>query len=138
MSSSVIGRVVGEYRVTEYIGRGNMGEVYQACHASSGATVAIKLLPEHLLADAHAKRQFLRGAQALAALDHPHICPFHGAGETPEGRTYLVMSFCAGDTLQAKMARERCDVRAALELARDVADGLAHAHKRRVVHRDIK
>ncbi len=134
----MIGRVVGEYCVTGYVGAGSMGDVYHAQHATTGVTVAIKFIPESRLSDDVAKRQFLRGARAWAALDHPHICRFHGVDETPDGRVYVVMAFCEGETLHARIARGPCEVRTALEIVRDVADGLAHAHKRNVIHRDIK
>ncbi|HEU4928818.1 MAG TPA: protein kinase [Candidatus Krumholzibacteria bacterium] len=135
---SLIGRTVGEYLVTDYVGNGQMGEVYKARHVDNDTIVALKFLPEHLLADPDAKRRFMRGAQAWAALDHPNICRFYGAAETPEGRSYVVLSFCEGETLQAKIARGTCDMRETLEIIRDVAAGLAHAHKKGVVHRDIK
>ncbi len=134
----MIGRVVGDYRLSGYVGAGGMGEVYQAQHLATGVTVAIKFIREALLADEAAKRQFLRGARAATALDHPNICKFHSVDEAPDGRVYVVMSFCAGGTLQRLIADGAGDVRAALEIVRDVADGLAHAHRRKVVHRDIK
>ena len=134
----MIGKVVSQYRITEYLGRGDMGEVYKAQHLTLDMTVAIKFIPESFLGNEHAKKQFRRGAQALAALDHRNICRFYEVGETSEGRMYVVMSFCEGETLQAKMARGRLDIKEALEIARDVASGLAHAHSRKVVHRDIK
>ena len=135
---SLIGKTIGEYLVTDYVGQGQMGEVYKARHVRNDTVVALKLIPEHLLADPAAKRRFKRGADAWAALDHPNICRFYGAGETPEGRSYVVMSFYEGETLQAKIARGPCDMRESLEIVRDVAAGLAHAHKKGVVHRDIK
>jgi tetratricopeptide (TPR) repeat protein/tRNA A-37 threonylcarbamoyl transferase component Bud32 len=134
----MIGKVVGEYRVTDYLGSGFKGDVYKARHLTLDLTVAIKFIREVHLADEAAKKQFHRGTQALAALDHPNICRFYGAGETPEGRVYLVMSFCEGESLQARIARGRFAIREALEVARDIAAGLAHAHKRHVIHRDIK
>ena len=133
----MVGQTVGEYCLTGYLGAGGMGEVYQAQHLTTGATVAIKLIRDSLLADESAKRQFQRGANAAASLDHPHICKVSRATED-KGRVYVVMSYCAGGTVQRMMASGPCDVRTTLEIVRAVADGLAHAHRRRVVHRDIK
>ncbi len=134
----MIGKVVSQYRITEYIGSGAMGEVYKAEHLQLDLTVAIKFIPESFLADERTKKQFMRGVQALASLEHLNICRFYEVGETPEGRIFVVMSFCEGATLHAKLERGRYAVKEALEIARDIAAGLAHAHKRKVVHQDIK
>ena len=80
---TLIGKIIGEYLVTDYVGQGQMGEVYQARHVTNDTVVALKLIPQHLLADPQAKRRFMRGAHAWAALDHPNICRFYGAAETP-------------------------------------------------------
>ncbi len=135
---TLIGKIIGEYLVTDYVGQGQMGEVYKGRHVQDGTIVALKLLPEHLLSDPDAKRRFKRGADAWSSLDHPNICRIYGAKKTPEGRSYLILSFCDGETLQAKIARGKCDMRESLEIIRDVAGGLAHAHKKGVIHRDIK
>lgn len=133
----MIGKVVDGYRVTEFIGSGGRGDVFRAQGVADGLVVAIKFMRQDLLANAAAKEQFHRGAQALAALDHPNICRFHADGEY-EGRAYVRMSFVEGETLQARISRGRLPVEEALAIARDVAWGLSHAHKRKVIHRDIK
>ncbi|MDH4038911.1 MAG: protein kinase [Candidatus Krumholzibacteria bacterium] len=134
----MIGRVLSQYRVTAYLGKGAMGEVYKAEHTRLSLTVAIKFIPESLLGDAKAKQRFVRQAEALAALNHENICRFYEIGETTEGRTYIVMSHCGGETLQDHIASGECSIRDAIGIAIGIASGLAHAHDKGVIHRDLK
>ena len=126
------------YELDSEIGRGGMGVVYRAKDRRLKRTVAIKLLPPELAFRSDIKTRFLREAETAAQLSHPNIVPIYTVDET-EGLVYFVMAYVDGENL-AKRIFERgvlpCDeVR---RILRDVADALAYAHERGVVHRDIK
>lgn len=128
----------GHYRLVHLIGAGGMGEVYLARDLALARDVAIKLLPRAAASDVDARRRLLREAQAIAQLDHPHICQVFDVGETAEGRAYIAMTYVEGDTLAERLAGGPLDVREALRVTRDIADALAAAHARGIVHRDLK
>lgn len=134
----MIGRIVNQYRIVERLGGGGMGVVYKAEDLTLGRTVALKFLPPELLRDEEARRRLLHEARAAARLDHPNICTLHETGETPEGELYLVMACYAGETLRERIARGPLEIADAVELAAQAAEGLAHAHREGVVHRDVK
>ena len=126
------------YELDSEIGRGGMGIVYRAKDRRLKRTVAIKLLPPELAFRSDIKTRFLREAETAAQLSHPNIVPIYTVDET-EGLVFFVMAYVDGENL-AKRIFERgvlpCDeVR---RILRDVADALAYAHERGVVHRDIK
>ena len=126
------------YELDSEIGRGGMGIVYRAKDRRLKRTVAIKLLPPELAFRSDIKTRFLREAETAAQLSHPNIVPIYTVDET-EGLVFFVMAYVDGDNL-AKRIFERGvlpadDVR---RILRDVADALAYAHERGVVHRDIK
>jgi tetratricopeptide (TPR) repeat protein/class 3 adenylate cyclase len=130
-------------RITHYVieselGRGGMGLVYAARDERLNRAVALKLLSRFLSTDPSATRRFLQEARSAAALDHPSICSVHEIGETGDGRLFIAMPLYQGETLAARLARGPLPVADALELAREVALGLGHAHARGIIHRDIK
>ena len=114
-----------------------MGEVYLAEDSRLKRQVAIKILTADSNADEHGRRRLVREAQAAAALDHPNICSIYEVGEQ-DGRAFIVMQYVEGETLAACIQRKRLPVSETLEIAISVADGLAEAHTRGIVHRDIK
>ncbi|HVF38916.1 MAG TPA: protein kinase [Gemmatimonadaceae bacterium] len=126
------------YEVEEEIGRGGMGIVYRAMDQRLKRNVAIKLLPPELAFRSDIRSRFLREAETAAQLSHPHIVPIFTV-EEKDNLVYFIMAFIAGDNLgthlQQRGAMEASEVRRVL---REVADALAYAHKRNVVHRDIK
>jgi eukaryotic-like serine/threonine-protein kinase len=134
----MIGNDVSNYHIIAKVGSGSSGVVYRATHSTLELTVALKFLSDDLLADADARRRFLRGAKAVASLEHPNVCRFYDVGTTAEGRLFLAMSFCDGPTLRDRLKQGPLPIIEALTIAVAVTDGLAHAHSRRVVHRDIK
>ena len=136
--AALAGGHFGPYELLRRIGGGGMGEVYEALDPRLGRRVAIKLLPAVWSRDAEAKARFLREARAAAAVDDAHLCSLHDVGETDDGRLYLVMAFCEGETLAEKIARGPLPVDEARELAIQVARGLEAAHQAGVVHRDVK
>jgi len=114
-----------------------MGEVYLAEDTKLNRKVAIKLLPPDSTADEQARKRLIREAQAAARLDHPNICAVHEVGEA-DGHSFIVMQHVEGETLAARLERQPLDLREALNIATQVADALAEAHSRGIIHRDIK
>jgi Tol biopolymer transport system component len=133
----VIGQKLGSYEVTARLGEGGMGEVYRARDTRLDRDVAIKILPPALAADPVALARFEREAKAVAALSHPNILAIHDFGA--EGTTvYAVMELLEGQTLRDRLDGGPVPVRKAIEIALQIAHGLAAAHARGIVHRDLK
>ena len=134
---SVIRERVSHYSILNKLGRGGMGEVYLAEDTKLGRRVAIKFLPEELVADQHARRRLVREAQAAARLDHPNICAIHEVGEEA-GHGFIVMQYVEGETLATRIINKPLDLSECLEIAAQVADALAEAHSQGIIHRDVK
>ena len=132
-----IGSSISHYRIVEKLGEGGLGVVYKAEYTKLNRQVALKYLAQHLLDDEEAKERFLREAQAAAALHHPNICPVYEIDEV-DGKTFISMAFLEGDTLEDRIAEGPLSIKDALDVARQVADGLDAAHEKGVFHRDIK
>jgi serine/threonine-protein kinase len=133
----MIGRTLLHYRILEKIGEGGQGAVYKALDTRLGRTVVIKVLPEELtLREANLKR-FEREARLASALDHPNICTIFDLNEA-DGVHFIVMQHIAGRTVRQLVAGRPLELRSALSIATQVADALAAAHARGVIHRDIK
>ena len=132
-----VGTRIGPYEIVAPIGAGGMGEVYKARDHRLERTVAIKVLPQSLAADAHARARFEREAKVVAALSHANILAIHDVGV--EGASaYAVTELLEGHTLRERLTHGSLPVKKAAEIARDIAQGLAAAHDKGVVHRDIK
>src|SRR5262245_62503862 len=114
-----------------------MGEVYLAEDLKLSRKVAIKFLPPAFMSDEQSRKRLLREARAAAALDHPNICTIHEVGEEA-GRSFIVMQYIQGETLAARIARERLELREALAIAIQVAEALKEAYQHGIIHRDIK
>ncbi len=130
--------LIGRFSLVRELGRGGMGIVFLARDVALDRNVAIKLLPPHLAALPNYRQRFLREARLAAALSHPHIVPIHLVDEVDD-LVFFVMGFIDGETLGERVRRR--GPLAAQEVARivqQVAWGLAHAHARGVVHRDVK
>ena len=132
------GAQLGPYRIVSQLGAGGMGVVYQAHDPRLDRHVAIKLLPPDLTRDETAKQRFLQEAKAASAIDHPNICTIHEINETEDGQLYLVMAHYDGETLKERIARGPLELGEAIDIATQVGEGLAEAHKAGIVHRDIK
>ena len=141
------GVLLGAYEILRRIGAGGMGEVYEARDTRLNRHVALKVLPEFVAADADRRERLAREARAVAALNHPHICALHDVGEalSPSSSTvdahtvrFLVMEYLEGHTLADRIARGRLSLAEALRYAIEIADALDHAHRRGVIHRDLK
>jgi serine/threonine protein kinase/tetratricopeptide (TPR) repeat protein len=131
------GKVVSHYEILEKLGAGGMGVVYKARDLRLDRFAALKFLPSRL-ADEEAKQRFLREAQAAAGLDHPNICTVLEVGETESGQLFIAMPYYEGETLKHRVARGAVDWREALSIGLQAARGLAKAHERGIIHRDIK
>jgi Tol biopolymer transport system component len=114
-----------------------MGEVYRAHHATLGRDVAIKILPPALAGDAPALARFEREARAVAALSHPHILAIHDFGRESD-IVYAVMELLEGQTLRERLADGAVPLRKAMDIALQIALGLAAAHEKGIIHRDLK
>lgn len=131
-----VGHSLGPYRITAIVGRGGMGDVYQAWDARLGRDVAIKVLSDPSL-DARALARFRREARTIAALSHPNVLAIHDVGETG-GLPYFVTELLEGETLRERLRRGPIPLPCVLDWARQIAGGLAAAHDRGLVHRDLK
>jgi len=125
------------YQIIEELGRGGMGLVYKARDTKLKRTVALKFLPPELTHISEVKERFMREAQAAAALDHPHICTVYEFDEAEE-KTFISMAYIEGQTLKKKIESGPLELDEALRIATQVAEGLREAHKKGVVHRDVK
>jgi eukaryotic-like serine/threonine-protein kinase len=135
------GTRLGPYEILSALGAGGMGEVYRARDTRLGRDVAIKVLPSHLSADPARRERFEREARAVSSLNHPHICTLHDIGrqETPQGSVdFLVMEHLEGETLVDRLARGPLPIESTLSIAAQIADALDRAHRKGVVHRDLK
>src|ERR1700680_3133391 len=131
------GTRLGRYEIIAPIGAGGMGEVYKARDTRLNREVAIKDLPEHLAKDPTALTRFEHEAKAVAALAHPNILVLYDVGEQDDIH-YAVTELLEGETLRDRLARGTLPWRKAVELAAAVAEGLAAAHSKDIVHYDIK
>ena len=130
--------LAAHYELDREIGRGGMGIVYRAKDRRLKRPVAVKLLPPELAFRSEIRTRFLREAETAAQLSHPNIVPIYSVDER-DGLVYFVMAMVEGDNLAKRMHdRGPMDVDEVRRILRDVADALAYAHARGVVHRDIK
>ena len=129
--------LAGKYSIIEPIGKGGMGVVYKAEDIRLKRTIALKFLPAEVLEYPDAGERFIREARATAALSHPHICTIREINEE-EAEPFIVMEFIDGQSLRQKIAGKPTDQSQALEIAIQAAEGLNEAHKKGIVHRDIK
>jgi TolB-like protein len=132
------GSVVGKYRVIDEIGRGGMGVVYRAEDTRLKRTVALKFLSPELTSDPEARQRFIQEAQAASALEHPNICNIHEIDETEDGRMFMAMACYEGQSLRERLRQGKMDRGEALSMAVQTARGLAKAHEKGIVHRDVK
>jgi eukaryotic-like serine/threonine-protein kinase len=130
-------KTLGHYQITSQLGKGGMGEVYQAKDQKLGRDVAIKVLPEEFARDADRVARFQREAKLLASLNHPNIAAIYGLEESG-GTDFLVLELVEGDTLADQIKRGPIPVEESLKLALQIAEALEAAHEKGVIHRDLK
>jgi serine/threonine protein kinase len=131
------GEQVGAYRVIEQLGQGGMATVYKAYHPALDRYVALKVLHPAFLEDKNFQARFVREAKLVAKLEHPNIVPIYDFAEH-EGRPYLVMKFIEGITLKAHISQGSIGNEEVLRIVEAVGAALAYAHKRGILHRDVK
>ena len=115
-----------------------MGIVYKAEDTRLHRPVALKFLSQELTRDFDAKQRFIQEARAASSLDHPNICTIYDIDESEDGRLFLGMAYYEGEPLNHRLLRGALDPAAAIDIAKQVASGLAKAHEAGIVHRDIK
>ena len=133
----MIGKTLSHYKVLEKIGQGGMGEVYRAEDTNLSREVAIKVLPEQFTKDPQRLARFEREAKLLASLNHPNIAAIYGFEEADDVR-FLALELVPGDTLAERVAKGPVPVEEALEVCRQIAEGVEAAHEKGVIHRDLK
>ncbi|HEV2860444.1 MAG TPA: protein kinase [Pyrinomonadaceae bacterium] len=133
----MIGKTISHYRILSQLGEGGMGVVYVAEDTRLGRRVAIKF-PHAGRDERHYRARFLREARAVSLLSHKNIAAVFDYGETEDGQPYIVMELVTGQTLGDILAAEGVSVSRAVEVIREVAEALSEAHRRGVVHRDVK
>lgn len=133
----VPGQRLGPYEILSPLGVGGMGEVYRARDSRLGRDVAIKILPAELATDQDRLKRFEREARAASGLSHPNIVTVYDVG-TADSVSYMVIELIEGETLHGLIAPGPLPIRKLLEIAVQVAEGLAAAHEAGIVHRDLK
>ncbi len=126
------------YEVVGYLGRGGMGAVYKVRQPGLDRIVALKLLPEEISADEAFATRFRQEARVLAGLRHPNIVVVHEFGQTSRGHLFFTMEWVDGETLARVLERGKMEPDLALNLIRQTAAALEHAHQAGIIHRDVK
>ncbi|HEY3123439.1 MAG TPA: serine/threonine-protein kinase, partial [Thermoanaerobaculia bacterium] len=131
------GKRLGPYEILSPLGAGGMGEVYKARDIRLDRFVAIKILPTEVASDPDRLRRFEQEARAASALNHPNILSIHDVGSI-DSISYIVTELVEGKTLGDLLLRGPLPIKKLLELAVQIAEGLASAHEAGIVHRDLK
>jgi predicted Ser/Thr protein kinase len=133
----MIGRVLKHYKIESLLGKGGMGVVYKAVDVRLERPVALKMLAPSVVANPDRRTRFLREAQSAARLNHPAIAQVYDIDEA-DGGIFIAMEYVDGKTVSRLIADGELDILAAVEVGRQVAEGLAKAHEMGILHRDIK
>jgi len=133
----MIGKTISHYKILEKLGEGGMGVVYKAQDTKLDRIVALKFLPKHLLCDAEAKTRFAHEAKAASALNHTNITTIHEIDEV-EGECFICMEYVEGKSIKELIKQKTLSIEEILNIAIQIAEGLNAAHKKGIVHRDIK
>jgi eukaryotic-like serine/threonine-protein kinase len=129
--------ITSRFKIVRLLGKGGMGEIYEAEDVKLRRKVALKFLPEEMSRDAQVLERFQREARAASALDHPNICTVYEVGEHGQ-RPFIAMQYLEGETLQQQIRGKACKTTTILDIGIQIADALEAAHARGIVHRDIK
>ena len=133
----MIGATLDNYRILEKLGAGGQGDVYKAVDKRLGRSVVIKVLPPDLTAKEANLKRFEREARLASSLDHPNICTIYDLGE--EGNVHFIaMQYIEGRNVRQLVSGRPLELKSALSIAIQVADALAAAHAKGIIHRDIK
>src|SRR6185369_9465788 len=131
------GTRIGPYEIVDWLGAGGMGEVYRARDPRLGRDVALKLIPQTFAADPSRLSRFEQEARAAGQLNHPNILAVHDIG-IHAGAPYIVSELLEGESLRRRLHAGALPPRKAIDYARQTAEGLAAAHDKGIVHRDVK
>lgn len=133
----MIGKTLGSYRISEKLGAGGQGTVYKATDTKLGRSVVVKVLPPELTAKEANLKRFEREARLASSLDHPNICTIFDLDEI-EGVHFIAMQHIEGRNVRQLVGGRPLELKSSLLIAIQVADALAAAHARGIIHRDIK
>src|SRR4030065_2360900 len=133
----MIDKTISHYKILDKLGEGGMGVVYKAQDTKLDRLVALKFLPPHVASDPDEKERFFQEARSASALSHPNITVVYEINEA-EGQVYIAMEYIEGKTLKKLVEKETLPLKKVLDTAIQVCDGLAAAHKKGLIHRDIK
>ncbi len=133
----MIGKTISHYKILEKIGEGGMGVVYKAQDTKLDRIVALKFLPRHLLCDDEAKTRFVHEAKAASALDHPNIATIYEIDQV-EAECFISMAYVEGKSIKELIKEKTFSIQEVLDISIQIAEGLNAAHKKAIVHRDIK
>ena len=128
---------IAHYRILAPLGAGGMGAVYKAYDKKLQRVIALKVLPPEYLSQQDRRRRFLQEARAASALNHPHILTVYEVGED-DGKPYIAMEYVEGETLRQKIKSNTLQIKDTLDIAIQIAEGLAKAHEAGIIHRDLK
>ena len=137
MNTTMVGRTLAHYLVEEKIGAGGMGIVYRARDMQLERPVALKVVGEDAQVDRQAQARLMREARTASVLNHSNICTVYGAG-IADGATYIAMELVEGRSLQMSIPSGGLPADTVIRYAIQLADALAHAHEKGIVHRDLK
>jgi serine/threonine protein kinase len=132
------GGKIGQFRIESELGRGGMGVVYLAHDTKLDRQVAIKSLPGELMDNPKARSRFSREARVLASLNHPNIAIIYEELKEAEDTGFLILEYVPGDTLTERLGRKSLKVKEALTIGLQIAEAVAAAHEKGVIHRDLK
>jgi len=134
----MVGKIISHYKVIEELGRGGMGVVYKAQDLKLDRFVALKFLAPHICRAVDEKKRFIQEAKAASALDHSNICSIHEIDETDDGQMFIAMACYDGESLETKRDNGPLPLENVVNIAIQIAQGLAKAHSQGIIHRDIK
>ena len=135
--SIAAGTRLGPYEILAPIGAGGMGEVFKARDTRLKRIVAIKILPDAFARDPNRRTRFMREAQLISQLNHPHICTLHDTG-SENGIDYLVMEYVEGHSLADRLTKGPLPLEEMIRIGTEIGEALDRAHRQRIVHRDLK
>ena len=133
----MIGKRLSHFRILEKVGEGGMGVVYRAEDETLRRVVALKVLPPDLVGNEKRRLRLLREARAAAAVSHPNLATIYEIAEA-DGVVFIAMEYIEGPTLRRRIGGRPMEMKEALRIAAEVAEGLAQAHRANVIHRDLK
>jgi serine/threonine-protein kinase len=134
----MLGKTISHYEILEKIGEGGMGVVYKARDLKLDRLVVLKFLPSHFSSDDEANKRFINEAKAASSLQHNNICTIHNVGETDDNQVFICMEYYNGETLDRIIKKGTIEINTALDLIFQILDGLNAAHKKGIMHRDVK